>query len=143
LVTAKNILQKRIRAVKDKSNHAPSIWKSLTLRQLYGGALANGIGMSLITGVQMGSIGWTKQMLACGRDLQSLSDIEKLFAALVGGLLAAPFASSSEMLMDKYRENVKRYEEQAKQGVRPTYWKATTELWQQYRWRTLTLGLVP
>ncbi len=143
LVTFKNILQKRMRTVQNKSQHAPSIWKSLSLRQLYGGALVNGTGMSIIIGVQMGAIGWTKQKLAHGRNPESLSDLEKLFASIVGGLVAAPIASWSEMLMDKQRENVRRYEEQAKKGIRPTYWKATTELWQQYGRRTLTLGLIP
>lgn len=145
LVSIKNILQKRIRSVQVESQQAPaaSIWKSLSVRQLYAGALANGAGMSLITGVQMGSVGLTKDALLSRRETKTLSHVENLFASLMGGLAAAPIASWSEMLMDKYRENVKRFEELGKKGHRPTYVNAMKELWHQYRWRTFSLGLVP
>jgi hypothetical protein len=113
----------------------------LSIKQLYGGALANGIGMSFITGVQMGVFGWVREKLAGERAVESLSTRENLFASLVAGFAASPFASWSEMLMDKYRENVKRYEGQGRQGSRPTYVIATQELWQQHRWRLMTLGL--
>jgi hypothetical protein len=141
LVTFKNILQKRVRVIQEKHQQQPPLWKELSLKQLYGGAFANGIGMSFITGVQMGVIGWVKERLAQGREVETLSASENLLASLVAGGAAAPIASWSEMLMDKYRENVKRYEGEGRQGSRPTYVKATQELWQQHRWRMMTLGL--
>jgi hypothetical protein len=144
LVTLKNILQKRVRTVQ-AANHSsqPSLWKSLSLRQLYAGAGANAIGMSMITGMQMWAFGCAQKMLAGKKEVKDLTPFQNLFAACFGGTAAAPFASWSEMVMDKYRENVKSYEEKGKKGIKPTYAVATKELWKQYSWRLAYLGMVP
>jgi hypothetical protein len=124
LVSATKIVQRRIQ---DPTSSATPFWKTLSVRQLYGGALANGTGMSLITGMQISTIGWTKQLLAQGKDASSLSLWQQVFASSIGAIAASPFASFSELVMDKYRDSIKRYEEQDKKGTRPTYARVTRE----------------
>jgi hypothetical protein len=138
LVTATRMAQRRLR---ESTTSSTSFWKTLTFRQLYGGALANGTGMSLITGVQMWTIGAMKKVLTQGNDTQSLSMWQKLFVSSTGAIAASPLASVSEMLMDKYRENVKHYEEKGKKGIRPTYVSAIKELYKTYGIRMFTRGL--
>lgn len=145
LVSLKNILQKRVRGVIQVPNQTqqPSLWKSLSIRQLYAGGGANAFGMSWITGTQMLAFGSVQKLLAGEKDIKSLSPIQNLIAACAGGTAAAPFASWSEMIMDKYRESVKSYEEKNKKGIRPTYVIATKELWKQYGWQLFHVGMVP
>lgn len=141
LVSIKNALQKHMGDVQDKSKSNPSLWKSLSVRQLYAGAGANAAGMGLITGVQMGVIGFARKKLAGERDVKDLTTAEKVGTSLLGGLAAAPIASSSELLMDAHRESVKRYEANAKKGVKPTYITTTKELWKLHNYRMFSLGL--
>lgn len=144
LVSLKNILQKRVRTVQapnQASQH--SLWKSVSIRQLYAGAGVNATGTGLITGIQMWGFGLAQRILAGEKETKSLSPFQNLIAACFGGIVAAPFTSWSEMMMDKYRENVKSYEEKGKKGIKPTYVLATSELWKQYGWRLVYLGMIP
>lgn len=138
LVCLTRIVQRRMSETQASSE---SLWKTLSIRQLYAGALANGTGMSFITGVQMWTIGWAKQRLAQGENPHTHSLWQNLSASSLGAMAASPFASWSELIMDRYRDAVKRYEKQGKQGPSPTYATTTRELWKAYRLRMCTLGL--
>ncbi len=136
-VTLTKLVQRRLQ---ENSSSTP-FWKTITVRQLYAGASANGTGMSIITGVQMWTIGGATQYFAQGQDPQSLPWWQKVSASSMGAVAASPVASFSEMLMDRYRDSIKRYEEQGKKGCRPTYVTTTKEMWKTYQMGMISKGL--
>lgn len=140
LVSIKNIFQKQMNGT---SGRWSSISAALSFRQLYGGSMANALGTSLLIGIQMESFSKMQKFLSKGKDPSTLSNMQNLFASTVGGIAASPAASWSEMLMDKFRENIHAYEKNGKQGKKPTYPAAMSELKKLFGKGVFMRGMAP